>query len=62
LVNLREHEAHAPTDARDAAWFGVHDVPSPAFDHDGILQTALERKYRRLARTGLNAERWEPSA
>jgi 8-oxo-dGTP diphosphatase len=43
LVNLRDHSVHAATDARAAAWFGVHDVPTLAFDHAEILQTALER-------------------
>lgn len=43
LVNLRDHKAHAATDARDAAWFGVHDAPTLAFDHADVLQTALDR-------------------
>lgn len=43
LVKLSEHRVQAATDARDAAWFGVHDVPSLAFDHPEILQMALER-------------------
>jgi 8-oxo-dGTP diphosphatase len=43
LVNLRDHQVHAATDARDAGWFGVHDVPSLAFDHTAILRAALER-------------------
>jgi 8-oxo-dGTP diphosphatase len=43
LVNLSDHKVQAATDARDAAWFGVHDVPSLAFDHRGILRVALRR-------------------
>ena len=43
LVNLRDHQVHAATDARDAAWFGVNDVPRLAFDHAEILQMALAR-------------------
>ena len=42
LVNLRRHRVQAATDARDAAWFAVHDAPSLAFDHAEILQVALE--------------------
>ncbi len=34
---------HASTDARNAAWFAVSDVPSLGFDHADILATALER-------------------
>jgi 8-oxo-dGTP diphosphatase len=43
LVNLRDHPVQAATDARDAGWFGVHDVPSLGFDHADILHMALDR-------------------
>lgn len=43
LVNLRDHQVRASTDARDAGWFGVHDVPSLAFDHADVLRMALDR-------------------
>jgi 8-oxo-dGTP diphosphatase len=43
LVNLRDHRVQAATDARNAAWFTVDDVPKLAFDHARILRTGLER-------------------
>ncbi|QDV20013.1 Bifunctional NMN adenylyltransferase/Nudix hydrolase [Gimesia panareensis] len=43
LVNLSDHRVQAATDARNAAWFAVDDVPSLAFDHDQILKMAHER-------------------
>lgn len=43
LVNLSDHRVHAATDARSAAWFGIDDVPSLAFDHPKILKMAHER-------------------
>jgi 8-oxo-dGTP diphosphatase len=43
LVNFEGHDVHASTDARNAAWFAVNDLPKLAFDHEKILKTAHER-------------------
>ncbi|MCA9020775.1 MAG: NUDIX hydrolase [Planctomycetaceae bacterium] len=43
LVNLSDHRIQAATDARNAAWFAVDDVPALAFDHPEILEMAHER-------------------
>ncbi len=43
LVNLEGHNVHASTDARNAAWFAINDLPALAFDHEKILDVALER-------------------
>lgn len=43
LVNLRDHTIKAATDASNAAWFSVDDIPKLAFDHARIVETALRR-------------------
>lgn len=43
LVNLIDHPPQADTDARNAAWFPLDDIPKLAFDHDHILATARDR-------------------
>jgi 8-oxo-dGTP diphosphatase len=43
LVNLYDYDIKAATDARNAAWFAVDDVPLLAFDHDCILEVAHQR-------------------
>lgn len=43
LVNIAEHPIHAASDAREAAWFGIHELPNLAFDHNEILEMALQR-------------------
>ena len=43
LVNLFEHNLKADTDAKNAAWFDIDDIPQLAFDHEKILSMALNR-------------------
>ena len=43
LVNLSEHKIQAATDASNAAWFAIDDIPKLAFDHEKILKVAYER-------------------
>jgi len=43
LVALGRHTLQASTDAADAAWFCVSELPSLAFDHHKIVATAIQR-------------------
>ena len=43
LVKLSDHNIKATTDARNAAWFSVDDIPKLPFDHNRIIETALKR-------------------
>lgn len=43
LVRRADHLPVAATDASEAAWFEVIDLPTLAFDHSEILKIALER-------------------
>lgn len=56
IVNLYEHPVSAATDARNAAWFGLDELPSLAFDHGDILGAALARLRDTLRREPLAFE------
>ena len=43
LVNLGEHPVEAASDARHVHWFDVLELPKLAFDHQHILQVAIQR-------------------
>lgn len=43
LAKLSDHRIKAATDARAAAWFALSELPKLAFDHDAILESALDR-------------------
>ncbi len=43
LVKLSDHRVQAATDARSAGWFSIVDVPALAFDHNQILNDALNQ-------------------
>ncbi len=43
LVKLSDHRVQAATDARQAAWFAIDDLPHLAFDHNKILAMAHQR-------------------
>ncbi len=48
LVKLADHRVRSATDARDAAWFSLVDLPDLAFDHATIIDVAHARLKERL--------------
>jgi len=52
LVRRADHLQAAATDAAEAAWFEVENVPALSFDHAVILKMALERLRGKI--------RWQP--
>ncbi|GJM32480.1 MAG: NUDIX hydrolase [Saprospiraceae bacterium] len=43
LVNLAEHPVQAASDAHLVKWFEIDDIPDLAFDHNEIMQVAINR-------------------
>jgi 8-oxo-dGTP diphosphatase len=48
LTRLEDHRPKASTDARQAVWFPTHELPRLAFDHQEIIDRALERLRTRV--------------
>lgn len=43
LVNRDDHDVAGASDAAQAVWFAIDNLPSLAFDHESIFLTAIER-------------------
>lgn len=43
LINPKNYSLKADTDAKDAKWFDINDIPKLAFDHKDIITKGLER-------------------
>ena len=43
LANLADHTVKAASDARNVKWFEFDKIPSLAFDHEEIFETAINR-------------------
>ena len=49
LIRPSKFELHAATDAADAQWFSIADLPTLAFDHQQIFDLALNRLRGKIA-------------
>lgn len=56
LTKLTKHSVRAASDASNAAWFKVDQVPPLAFDHDRILAMATERLRDKVVRQPIGVE------
>lgn len=56
LANLADHRIQAATDAENAGWFSIHDLPTLAFDHADIIGAALERLRNKVRYTPVGFE------
>jgi 8-oxo-dGTP diphosphatase len=56
FVKLSDHAVRAATDAREAAWFAVDDLPKLAFDHDAIVEMAIGKLRTKVMQTPIGFE------
>ena len=43
LINLAAHKISADSDTQDVRWFPIDELPTLAFDHKDIMETAIQR-------------------
>jgi 8-oxo-dGTP diphosphatase len=43
LAKLSDHRIRAATDAENVGWYPLHELPALAFDHEAIIERAVER-------------------
>jgi len=48
LINLTDHQVRASTDASQAIWWSMSNLPPLAFDHQKILELAFTRLKRKV--------------
>src|ERR1044071_2278463 len=60
LVRPRNDRRVAKTDADDARWFNIKDLPKLSFDHKTIIETAIARLRGKLAYEPVGFELLEP--
>lgn len=60
LVRPRNFKLDAKTDAEDAKWFNIKELPKLAFDHKHIVQSAIDRLRGKLAYEPIGFELLEP--
>lgn len=56
LVRQSQMKVSAGDDASQAKWFAINDLPKLAFDHDSMLQTALQRLRARFCHQPIGYE------
>ena len=56
LVKMKKYEIKGGDDAKEAKWFPIDELPTLAFDHSEIIQTAIDRLRERIHFTPIGFE------